>query len=284
MKKIISAVLVLTFLFACAMTSYAADLTSSCSLVGKVSKVEDGKFTLSFYLVEDGNANSEIDVPVDSINWAIGLKFDNNALSLVELPTLGYGATSGTNSTKLNAVTDSYYLEIETAAETTLTLTDKEPIASFKFALKDGVTSVEDFSLSAFEISDTDFNSVGLDYSTPYSIDKVVIGGSTPEKPTTAEIDAATVTKGTTAVGNDGTEYTDVPTYIGKVTINNIGSKKVVLTPVATLNGVAHTLKSAPTITFDNTTLEEGKVEFKFALIGAPTSGVELTAKVDIVD
>lgn len=111
------------------------------------------------------------------------------------------------------------------------------------------------------------------------------VKGSTPEKPATAEIDAATVTKGTTAVGNDGTKYTDVPTYIGKVAISNIGSKKVVLTPVATLNGVAHTLKSAPTITFDDkTTLEEGKVEFKFALIGAPTTGVELTAKVDIVD
>lgn len=108
---------------------------------------------------------------------------------------------------------------------------------------------------------------------------------STPEKPATAEIDAATVTKGTTAVGNDGTEYTDVPTYIGKVTINNIGSKKVVLTPVATLNGVAHTLKSAPTITFDkNTALDGGKVAFKFALIGAPETGVELTASVSIVD
>lgn len=108
---------------------------------------------------------------------------------------------------------------------------------------------------------------------------------STTVEPATAEIDAATVTKGTTAVGNDGTEYTDVPTYIGKVAISNIGSKKVVLTPVATLNGVAHTLKSAPTITFDDkTALEEGKVEFKFALIGAPTTGVELTAKVDIVD
>lgn len=282
MKKIISAVLVLTFLFACAMTSYAADLTSSCSLVGKVSKVEDGKFTLSFYLVEDGNANSEIKVPVDSMVWSIALKFDNNALSLVELPTLGYGATSASNSTKLNAVTDSYYLEIETAAETTLTLTDKEPIASFKFALKDGVTSVEDFSLSAFEISDSEFNSVGLDYSTPYSIDKVVIGGSTPEKPATAEIDAATVTKGTTAVGDNGITYTNVPTYIGKVSASNVDGKSVKITPVVKYNGtdVTSTLKKVDSIIIPGASFDKGaKIEFKFAIVGAPTTGtIDLSA------
>lgn len=93
---------------------------------------------------------------------------------------------------------------------------------------------------------------------------------STPEA--SAEIDSASDVKGTTIdAGNDLT-YINVPNYVGKVSVSNLGDKKVVVTPVIKVNGETKTdLKSAPPITFDeNSSFDNGKVVFKFALIGAP--------------
>lgn len=285
MKKGLLAFLIVTLL-AMSVSVFAAD--ESYKFVGTASSttVSVGEeFTVNFVLSKsDGAALDKYNM--EGATNTVEFRFNKDSFELVELTSFLYGYSFDTaSSTKLNDANEKGLFAANGNADADFDFTTSD-IVSLKFKAKDTASAGDTLNLEATTLNfvDADGEWELLTGEVAVSIDAVTVKGSTPEKPATAEIDAATVTKGTTAVGNDGTEYTDVPTYIGKVIINNIGSKKVVLTPVATLNGVAHTLKSAPTITFDNTTLEEGKVEFKFALIGAPTSGVELTAKVDIVD
>lgn len=285
MKKGLLAFLIVTLL-AMSVSVFAAD--ESYKFVGTASNttVSVGEeFTVNFVLSKsDGAALDKYNM--EGATNTVEFRFNKDSFELVELTSFLYGYSFDTaSSTKLNDANEKGLFAANGNADADFDFTTSD-IVSLKFKAKDTASAGDTLNLEAITLNfvDADGEWELLTGEVAVSIDAVTVKGSTPEKPATAEIDAATVTKGTTAVGNDGTEYTDVPTYIGKVTINNIGSKKVVLTPVATLNGVAHTLKSAPTITFDNTALEEGKVEFKFALIGAPTSGVELTAKVDIVD
>lgn len=280
MKKLISFLVVFAIISSLSMVAFAADVNIDFDIPltlevkftpSEVNPGDTVKADFYLYSTEDKDSNVVFDGGGDS---TIEFAFDSTVLEKTGAK-MGYGFSD-------SSISDNRcFIE----AKNTYSVNAEAPLFTLEFTVKNG-TEANEYS-NLIKYNDVLFaNGDGAETS---EITKIVpnltVKGSTPEKPATAEIDAATVTKGTTAVGNDGTEYTDVPTYIGKVAISNIGSKKVVLTPVATLNGVAHTLKSAPTITFDdNTALEEGKVEFKFALIGAPTSGVELTAKVDIVD
>lgn len=286
MKKGLLAFLIVTLL-AMSVSVFAAD--ESYKFVGTASNttVSVGEeFTVNFVLSKsDGAALDKYNM--EGATNTVEFRFNKDSFELVELTSFLYGYSFDTaSSTKLNDANEKGLFAANGNADADFDFTTSD-IVSLKFKAKDTASAGDTLNLEAIALNfvDADGEWELLTGEVAVSIDAVTVKGSTPEKPATAEIDAATVTKGTTAVGNDGTEYTDVPTYIGKVTINNIGSKKVVLTPVATLNGVAHTLKSAPTITFDkNTALDGGKVAFKFALIGAPETGVELTASVSIVD
>lgn len=101
---------------------------------------------------------------------------------------------------------------------------------------------------------------------------------STPK----AEIDTAADKKGTTAVGDNGITYTNVPTYIGKVSASNVDGKSVKITPVVKYNGtdVTSTLKKVDSIIIPGASFDKGaKIEFKFAIVGAPTTGtIDLSA------
>lgn len=110
---------------------------------------------------------------------------------------------------------------------------------------------------------------------------------SAPEA--SAEIDSASDEKGTTIDAGNELTYINVPNYVGKVSVSNLGDKKVVVTPVIKVNGEAKTdLTSAPTITFDkNSSFDNGKVVFKFALIGAPEdliNAITIEATTALVD
>lgn len=130
--------------------------------------------------------------------------------------------------------------------------------------LNDAATTT--ISFANMDATDTDGDSYGMKAENL----TITWPSSTPEA--SAEIDSASDEKGTTIdAGNDLT-YINVPNYVGKVSVSNLGDKKVVVTPVIKVNGETKTdLKSAPPITFDeNSSFDNGKVVFKFALIGAP--------------
>lgn len=82
---------------------------------------------------------------------------------------------------------------------------------------------------------------------------------------------------------DNGTKYINVPTYIGKVAVSGeLNGKNVKITPVVKYDGtdVTSTLKKVDSITIPGASFKDGaKIEFKFAIVGAPTTGtIDLSA------
>lgn len=107
-------------------------------------------------------------------------------------------------------------------------------------------------------------------------------GGSTPVEPK-AEIDTNDDVKSNEITLDNGTKYINVPTYVGKVAVSGeLNGKNVKITPVVKYNGtdVTSTLKKVDSIIIPGASFDKGaKIEFKFAIVGAPTTGtIDLSA------
>ena len=276
-KKIIPFLVVFAIISSLSMMAFAADVNidfdTPLTLEVKFNPTEANSgdtITADFYLysTDDKSGNVVFDGGGDS---AVEFTFDSSVLEKTGAK-MGYGFSD-------SSISDNRcFIE----AKNTYSVNAEAPLFTLTFNVKNNVAADKYSDLIKF--GDVLFaNGDGAETSAVTTIvSDLTVKGSTPVEPK-AEIDTNDDVKSNEITLDNGTKYIDVPTYVGKVAVSGeLNGKNVKITPVVKYNGtdVTSTLKKVDSIIIPGASFDKGaKIEFKFAIVGAPTTGtIDLSA------
>lgn len=268
MKKLTSTLLIIITILAMSLSTFAAGGYKFVGTASKNSVSASEVFTVSFALTDSNNGavdNSEWDMEYASC--AIGFTFNNTAFELVEIPTLSYGyIIDSKQSTKLSTANSNGRMIVLGDAEEQFRFLSTS-IMTAKFKAKEDASANSKLDLKTID-GKLYFNDGAGDYSIKKGIDvlidDVTVKASTPT-PTPISPVAGTEIK----VGN--TTYTDVVNFASSV--SGSGAK---LSFDLFENGTKHGNTYSVNLADWGLTIEEGTLNFKVAIIGAPSTGVTM--------
>ena len=266
MKRLISTFLIIITILALSVSVFADGEIYKCVGSASLKSVSVGEeVTVTFALTNaDGSALTKYNMT--SATNTVGINFNNDSFELVELPKFLYGYTvdAGT-STPLDKANNEGTVIINGSADVDFAFTTA-PIFSATFRVKDTAAAN-----SKLNLTDYYFNFVDGDGEWELMGDEVafVFDDVTVKAPAPAQTPISPVASTEIKVGN--TTYTDVVNFASSV--SGSGAK---LSFDLFENGTKHGNTYSVNLADWGLTIEEGTLNFKVAIIGAPSTGVTM--------
>lgn len=261
-KAIIAITLITSMLFAFSAVAFADDGATP-------SLVFDSKIEYNNEDTVKVNVNIDTAATVDMYSY-ITLKYDSEVFSISEE---NCSSTSSDGTFDLSEDGAILY-----SIDANMTYSAGQNIFSALFTVKDKSKVVG--QKFYFDADNTDYVSSNGSADKTSSI--IITSGTTVDPEAT--IDTNDDVKSNEITLDNGTKYINVPTYIGKVAVSGeLNGKNVKITPVVKYDGtdVTSTLKKVDSIIIPGASFDKegAKIEFKFAIVGAPTTGtIDLSA------
>lgn len=254
LKKIISSILVLTFLLSVTAFAYT-DFDGEYDYIGKVSKAEvsvGDTFDLSFY-IKDKNSDTLSFNMLDAM-YISKLTFDNDAFELTSEATFGYDFVADQTTYSTANTTGVYQIQAGSTATNDIDIASTFFI-KYSFKVKEGATEgVKSFTVENLSLADGESLADISDATLNISVDKVTVKGSEPV--------VISPQANTTLAG-----YTDVVNFESSLT--GVTATSPTLAFDLYENGAKH--KSYEVSLGNDVTLSGGTLSFKIAVVGAPT-------------